>query len=83
MDPKTGKHGRGPLNDAGCQRLIEAIIRRAAEDHLNALRRLPDRRAEKQVRETAAFFRSRFFLRLTGTNGARLLRMIRREAMRK
>ena len=45
-------------DSAGCMRLIEAVVRLAAEDYLRALRRLPRPGAVKTVRETTAFFRS-------------------------
>ena len=83
MKQKHRDRDRSGLYDSGCIRLIEAIVRRAAEDHLSALRRLPDPRAEARVRETAAFFRSAYFSRLTGVRGDSLLRKIRKEGMRK
>ena len=78
---KQTKHrDRRELNDRGCMRLIEAIVRRAAQDHLAALRRRPGRRTAALLRETSAFFRSDYFSRLTGTRGAKMLEMIVREA---
>ena len=80
MNP-SGKHRDRPeLYDAGCMCLIEAVVRRAAEDYLSALRRLPRRKAASRLRETEAFFRSDYFCRLTGVQGDRLLRRIREEA---
>ena len=74
---------RTELYDSGCIALIEAIVRRAAEDYLAALRQLPGRRAAARVRETSAFFRSDYFRRLTGTDGERMLQMIRREVKKR
>ena len=74
---------RTELYDSGCIVLIEAIVRRAAEDYLAALRQLPGRRAAARVRETSAFFRSDYFRRLTGTDGERMLQMIRREVKKR
>ena len=67
-------------DSAGCMRLIEAVVRLAAEDYLRALRRLPRPGAVKTVRETTAFFRSDYFLRLTGADGKRILSKIKKEA---
>ena len=77
---KKKRRERPELYDSGCIRLIEAIVRRAAEDHLAALRRAPNRRALARMRETAGFFRSDYFCRLTGLQGDRLLRKIVEEA---
>lgn len=74
---------RTELYDSGCIALIEAIVRHAAEDYLAALRQLPGRRAAARVRETSAFFRSDYFRRLTGTDGERMLQMIRREVKKR
>ena len=74
---------RPELYDSGCMLLIEAIVRRAAEDYLNALRRLPNRRVAARIREITAFFRSDYFSRLTGVQGEALLRRIRKEWMQK
>lgn len=81
MEQKNRRE-RPELYDSGCMLLIEAIVRRAAEDHLAVFRRLPDRRAAARVRETTAFFHSDYFSRLTGMQGSRLLRKIVREAMK-
>lgn len=67
-------------DSAGCMRLIEAVVRQAAEDYLRALRRLPRPGAVKTVRETTAFFRSDYFLRLTGADGKKILAKIKEEA---
>ena len=83
MHRKENHRDRPELNDTGCIRLIEAIVRRAAEDYLRARQRLPGRKAAARVRETTAFFRSDYFRRLTGVQGDILLRKIREEAKRK
>lgn len=83
MNRNKDRRDRPELYDIGCMRLIEAIVRRAAEDYLAALRRLPDRRAAARAREVSAFFRSAYFSRLTGVQGETLLRKIRKEAERK
>ena len=80
---QTKERRRTELYDSGCSALIEAIVRRAAEDYLAALRQLPGRRAAARVRETSAFFRSDYFRRLTGTDGERMLQMIRREVKKR
>ena len=81
---QTQEHRDRPeLYDSGCMLLIEAIVRRAAEDYLNALRRLPNRKAAARIREITAFFRSDYFSRLTGVQGENLLRRIRKEGMGK
>lgn len=77
---KKKRRDRPELYDSGCACLIEAIVRRAAEDHLAALRRVPNRRALARVKETARFFRSDYFCRLTGIQGDRLLEKIVEEA---
>lgn len=75
------KHRDRPeLYDSGCMLLIEAIVRRAAEDHLAALKRRRDRRTAARLRETAGFFESDYFCRLTGMQGGKLLEKIIREA---
>ena len=68
------------MDSAGCMRLIEAVVRLAAEDYLRAFRRLPRPGAKAQIRETTAFFRSDYFLRLTGADGNRILAKIKEEA---
>ena len=83
MNRKNDHRERPELYDIGCMRLIEAIVRRAAEDYLAAARRLPDRKAAARVRETAAFFRSAYFSRLTGVQGEHILREIQKEAEKK
>ena len=83
MNRKNDHRERPELYDIGCMRLIEAIVRRAAEDYLAAVRRLPDRKAAARVRETTAFFRSAYFSRLTGVQGEHILREIQKEAEKK
>ena len=61
-------------------RLIEAIVRRTAEDHLAALKHRRDRRTVARIRETSAFFHSDYFSRLTGMQGGKLLEKTIREA---
>ena len=67
MHPETEQARR--LDDGGCLRLVEAIVRQAVEDHLNA----------KRTAETEAFFRSDYFRCLTGMNGETVIRLIRKE----
>lgn len=71
------------LDDDGCHRLIGAVVRRAVEDHYNALKQLPDPAAARRAKETASFFRSEYFRLLTGLDGRKILELIRREAGRK
>ena len=68
------------LDDEGCRLLIEAIIRQAVEDHIDALRQLPASRAAGRVAETKRFFLSDYFRDLTGLDGKRILSLIRKEA---
>lgn len=79
MDRKNDCPARSGFYDAGVIRLIEAIVRQAAKDHLAALRR-HDRNGAARLRETRAFFRSACFSRLTGVSGERLLERIEKEA---
>lgn len=79
MDQKNSRPDRSGFYDAGVIRLIEAIVRQAAKDHLAALRRR-DRKGAARLRETRAFFRSAYFSRLTGISGERLLQRIEKEA---
>lgn len=83
MKQRTTHRDRPEFYDSGCMLLIEAIVRRAAEDYLAARRRLPNRRAAARVRETTAFFRSAYFSRLTGVQGDALLRRIRKEGAKR
>ena len=83
MKQKFEHRDRPEFYDSGCIALVEAIVRRAAEDYLAAIQRKPGRRAAALAREAAAFFRSDYFYRLTGTDGNRILQLIRREAKKK
>ena len=68
------------LDDEGCRLLAEAVIRLAAEDYADALRRLSfSGAAARQLAETEAFFRSEDFQRLSGVSGDFFLRRLRRE----
>lgn len=69
--------------DSGCIALIEAVVKQAAKDYLQALRSLKSRKRAARIRETAGFFRSAYFRRLTGMNGNRLLEQIRKEEAKK
>ena len=82
MHHKHTHRNRPELYDSGCMLLIEAIVRRAAEDYLAALRHRPGRRTAARIREVTAFFRSAYFSRLTGVQGESLLRQIRKEGMK-
>jgi len=79
MERKRGKRNPDELNDEGCLQLIGAVIRQALEDHLRARGNLPDRSAERLLRETSAFFRSPRFRRLTGPYCDEILRLLRKE----
>ena len=79
MNEKNDSRNRSGLYDSGVIRLIEAIVRQAAKDHLAALRR-HDRKGAARLRETRAFFRSAYFSRLTGISGEHLLQRIEEEA---
>ena len=79
MNEKNDSRNRSGLYDSGVIRLIEAIVRQAAKDHLAALRRC-DRKGAARLRETRAFFRSAYFSRLTGISGDHLLQRIEKEA---
>ena len=79
MNEKNDSRNRSGLYDSGVIRLIEAIVRQAAKDHLAALRR-HDRKGAARLRETRAFFRSVYFSRLTGISGEHLLQRIEKEA---
>ena len=79
MNEKNDSRNRSGLYDSGVIRLIEAIVRQAAKDHLAALRR-HDRKGAARQRETRAFFRSAYFSRLTGISGEHLLERIEKEA---
>ena len=79
----TQKNMNPEFYDSGCISLIEAIVKQAAKDYLNAARGRKSRKAEVRMRETAWFFRSDYFRRLTGTDGNLILERIRKEAERK
>ena len=79
MNEKNDSRNRSGLYDSGVIRLIEAIVRQAAKDHLAALRR-HDRKGAARLRETRAFFRSAYFSRLIGISGEHLLQRIEEEA---
>ncbi len=68
------------LFDSGCISLIEAIVQQAARDYLYAAKGRKSRRTAARMREAAGFFRSDYFRRLTGTDGAYILERIRKEA---
>lgn len=71
------------MDDNGCRLLIEAVVRRAADDYLAAMRRRRSRKTAARMREAASFFRSDYFRSLTGTDGEQVLEMIRKEGVRK
>ena len=80
MEPYT----ENPVDDEnGFRLLAEAIVRRAANDYLSALRRRRSRRNAARMREITGFFRSDYFYRLTGADGEQMLEVIRKEAERK
>lgn len=83
MKEKKERRDRQEFYDSGCMLLIEAVVRRAAEDYFAACSRMPDRRAAARIREVSAFFRSEYFSRLTGVQGESLLQKIRKEAEKK
>lgn len=83
MKQKKEPRDRPEFYDSGCVALIEAIVRRAAEDYLAALQHRPGRSVAARARDAAAFFRSDYFYRLTGTDGNKVLQLIRREAKKK
>ena len=68
------------LNEEGCLRLAEALVRLAAEDYLRAWRCLPCRSARKRIGEIEEFFLSEHFTGLTGLDGRAILRIVKREA---
>lgn len=80
MEQYRNNRESGAPDSAGCMQLIEAVVRLAAEDYLRAVRRLPRPGAKAAVREITAFFRSDYFLRLTGADGRKILEHIRKEA---
>ena len=72
--------GKTPLDEEGCLRLTEALVRLAVEDYLRARRCLPCRSARKRITEIEDFFLSEHFRDLTGLNGRAVLQLVRREA---
>ena len=66
------------MDDSGARSLVEAVVRQAAEDYARALRQEGVSPAGR-IRETEGFFRSRYFRRLTGLDGGKIIRLIRRE----
>ena len=74
------EEGRAPLNEEGCLRLAEALVKLAAEDYLRAWRCLPCRSARKRIGEIEEFFLSEHFTGLTGLDGRAILNIVRREA---
>ena len=68
-----------PPDQEGFRLLAAAVARQAAEDYVDAVRRLPAPSAVRLAEEAAAFLRSEYFTRLTGMNGMVILRMIRKE----
>ena len=76
------KNRNPEMFDSGCVRLIEAIVRQAAKDYLRAAKCRNSRRRAARMREAAGFFRSDYFRRLTGTDGEKILKRIRKEALK-
>ena len=83
MHQKHTHRNRPELYDSGCMLLIEAIVRRAAEDYLHAARRRRNRKGAARLRETTAFFLSDYFIRLTGAKGGLILEKLKEEAVKK
>ena len=69
----------GDLDDEGCLKLIEAIVRLAAEDWFWAARHPGGRSARARLKEAEAFFRSGYFRRLTGFRGEDVMAILRKE----
>ena len=65
------------LDGEGCHALIDAVVRSAVEDYAAALRRTGPAALRKQE-EAESFFRSEYFRRLTGMDGPRIIRMVRK-----
>ena len=80
MKDRTKPGDPEQLYSEGSQRLIEAIVLQAAKDYLAAAGAKPKRKGLPRMRETAAFFRSDYFLRLTGTRGDLILEKLKKEA---
>ena len=68
------------LDEEGCLRLAEALVKLAVEDYLRARRCLPCRSARERIREIEDFFLSEHFRCLTGLDGRTILNIVRREA---
>ncbi len=83
MEQKPMRRNPERLNDEGCRLLIEAVVRRAAEDYLHAARRRRNRKGAARLRETTAFFLSDYFIRLTGAKGGLILEKLKEEAVKK
>ena len=72
--------GADALDGGGCRLLADAVILQAVRDYAEVLQarsrgsRFADRRLELE-----AFFRSDYFRLLSGMEGTRLMRIIRRE----
>ena len=65
------------LDSDGCHALIDAVVRSAVEDYAAALRRTGPAALRKRE-EAESFFRSEYFRRLTGMDGPRIIRMVRK-----
>ena len=65
------------LDSDGCHALIDTVARQAVEDYAAALRRSGPAALRKQA-EAESFFRSEYFRRLTGMDGLRIIRMVRK-----
>ena len=63
--------------------LVNAIVLKAVEDYRKArrrVRRFPGQKgAQAMIREVEIFFRSRWFLMLTDTDGRMILEQLRKE----
>ena len=63
--------------------LVNAIVLKAVEDYRKArrrVRRFPGQKgAQERIREVERFFRSRWFLILTDTDGRMILEQLRKE----
>jgi len=65
------------------EKLAQAIILQAVEDYRKCrrlVRRKPGQvEAQKMIREVEAFFRSRWFMQLSDTDGNQIIELLRRE----
>ena len=75
MGPDPWEHDE--LDGNGCHDLIEAVVRKAVEDYAATLRQSGPAALRRRA-EAEAFFRSEYFRRLTGMDGLRILRMVRK-----